>query len=79
MPYSIDDLINGIDSNVDEKLFLQGIWDKVQAEGSYEALFCEYGLDIHASDHRRLSQLVKLFKTTKHELDCLFINAGCDV
>lgn len=79
MPYSIDDLINGVDKDVDDKIFLQGIYAKVQAEGSYEALFCEYGLDIHASDHRRLAQLVKLYKTTKHELDCLFANADCDV
>ena len=79
MPYSIDDLLRDSDAPSDDKLFLQGIYAKVQAEGSYEALFCEYGLDIHASDHRRLSQLVKLYKTTKHELDCLFANADCDV
>lgn len=79
MSYTIDDLLRDGNTPSDDDTFLQGIYEKVQDEGSYEALFCEYGLDIHASDHRRLAQLVKLYKTTKHELDCLFANAGCDV
>jgi len=63
----------------ESKDFLKGIFEKVQAEGSYEALFCDYGLEIYPSEHTRLSKLVKLFTSTKHELDCLFANVGCEI
>ncbi len=74
LDYGIDDLMKGIDTEAKQRHYLEEISELLQREGSYEALFCDYGLEVSSKKYPRLAKLVKLFTSTKHELDCLFTN-----